>query len=591
MNETPLDEKSAWIAIFQNALRGGKLPTDWPEGGAEAREWRKMAEDLAEMREFALQLSFGSLSDTLGAKGQLAGSLKAVQASLRHLSWQVQQVAAGDLTQRIDFMGEFSAAFNRMTENLSQARAELRASEERYRKLVEASPDGILLTDLDGAITFVSPSTLGLFHAQEAGEINGRDILDWLPPDERPSYAETARKVLSGEASSARMTLFQRADGTTFPAEVYATAPRDEQGNASGLVLVIQDVSERRRREEQLHEQRALAEALRDSAAAINRAMNLEQVLDATLQNLGHVVPHDAVSILLLGADQVGRVARFSSYERLSPETEQSLLEREFTLANYSNLREMEASGKPLLIPDTRAFLWNFLEPMEWVRSYLGAPILLNEKPTGFLNLYSAEAGYFHEDHLARLAAFADQAAIGIQKARLFEELNRLATTDSLTGIPNRRHFFKQARIELSRRDRYGQDISSMMLDIDFFKEVNDTYGHAAGDQVLAGVAQVCHKTMRTVDLLARYGGEEFIFLLPETNLEQAQAAAERLRKAIEETRFETEAGAIAVTASIGVAGLNGEQPPNLDHLLIHADRALYEAKLRGRNQVKVYAP
>lgn len=169
------------------------------------------------------------------------------------------------------------------------------------------------------------------------------------------------------------------------------------------------------------------------------------------------------------------------------------------------------------------------------------------------------------------------------------EELERLANTDSLTGLANRRHFMDALGSELDRSQRYDRPLSLILLDLDHFKRVNDTYGHAAGDQVLKATADVMRSVCRDVDLPARLGGEELAILLPETRTEGALALAERLRERLERWDHRDEADApFTVTASIGVATREGQDRGSADGFLQRADAALYRAKAGGRNRVAV---
>ncbi|WP_320171001.1 diguanylate cyclase [Maridesulfovibrio sp.] len=167
------------------------------------------------------------------------------------------------------------------------------------------------------------------------------------------------------------------------------------------------------------------------------------------------------------------------------------------------------------------------------------------------------------------------------------DKLRKLATTDPLTGLANRRHFMESAEEALERSLRYGHELSLMMMDIDFFKNVNDMYGHDAGDDVLKGLAAAGLKILRQIDVFGRIGGEEFSILLPDTGLEGARIVAERLRQEIEKTRMITRSGELTITVSIGVANLN-EQTRSLEHLLKAADIGLYAAKHAGRNRVEI---
>ena len=171
----------------------------------------------------------------------------------------------------------------------------------------------------------------------------------------------------------------------------------------------------------------------------------------------------------------------------------------------------------------------------------------------------------------------------------LILELEQEVRRDSLTGVSNRRHFVATCQTELQRAARYRHPLALLMVDIDHFKKINDTYGHLAGDQVLRMVAQACAEAVRANDCLARLGGEEFAVLMPETMLDEAQAAAERLRLAVAQLRCPLQDKVVKPTVSIGVAAAD-ERGETLSSLMRRGDHAMYEAKARGRNQVVVAA-
>lgn len=175
------------------------------------------------------------------------------------------------------------------------------------------------------------------------------------------------------------------------------------------------------------------------------------------------------------------------------------------------------------------------------------------------------------------------------ERRRVEQELARLAQTDPLTGLANRRHFMAQAEEELSRTHRYGGPLSVLMVDIDHFKRVNDTYGHKTGDLVLRKFADLSRHMLRDIDTIGRIGGEEFAILLPETDGSRGREVAERLRSALAEAELPVEQGLpLRFTVSIGIASLAGPGV-NIDTLLNQADQALYEAKHAGRNRVRAY--
>lgn len=461
MSETQFSPKH-YLDVLRAVIRGDPLPENLPVQDVDPAEWRGLVEDYNAIREFAEKLSTGDLSSELKVKGTLAGYLKTLQANLRHLTWQVQRVAEGDLTQRVEFMGEFSIAFNKMTDSLQQAR---KAEEERL----------------------------------------------------------------------------------------------------------------------------LMAEVMRDVAAALNSALELKEVFQVVLDGASRLVPCEAASIMLVDSRHMVRMVSYRGFERMAPGTEELLRSARWSVKKFASLSAMTRNHQPYLIRDVRQSEWFFAPFSLWVRSYLGAPIVVRGEVAGFINLLSQTPQFFTEEHIGRLMTLANQAAVAVEKARLFERLQELATIDELTGLANRRHFFELADQAFLRAQRYHSRLAVLMLDVDHFKRVNDQYGHSVGDQVLQGVARLCRKNMRQVDIIGRYGGEEIAFVMPETGVEEARVAAERLCKIIATHSFETQAGQINVTVSLGVSGFR-EDDGALHFLLDRADQALYQAKQNGRNRVAMNA-
>ena len=175
------------------------------------------------------------------------------------------------------------------------------------------------------------------------------------------------------------------------------------------------------------------------------------------------------------------------------------------------------------------------------------------------------------------------------------QKLMALASIDDLTQLYNRRYFFERFNQEVERSKRYQRPLSCIIMDIDFFKHVNDSFGHLAGDQVLINIAQIVRKNCRQSDLPGRYGGEELIVLLPETEAVGAMNIADRIREMIEQHRTVDGKGmVIGVTVSIGVASLNGMELRNIENnelIIQRADDALLQAKKYGRNRIELYRP
>jgi diguanylate cyclase (GGDEF)-like protein len=217
-------------------------------------------------------------------------------------------------------------------------------------------------------------------------------------------------------------------------------------------------------------------------------------------------------------------------------------------------------------------------------------PILSDDEAIGALVVEGKEAGDISQHESGNAALLAAVARGPLEVGWEIEEVSKRARTDSLTGLANRRHFDEQLRREAAETDRFGGACSLIMIDLDYFKQVNDRFGHEAGDAVLKHVAQVLSDAVRTVDLCARYGGEEIVVLLPQTGHQGAVELAERLRQTLESRPALGAGRKIPVTASFGVATYPTPVPYG-DWLVLAADKALYEAKAAGRNCVKAIHP
>ena len=221
-------------------------------------------------------------------------------------------------------------------------------------------------------------------------------------------------------------------------------------------------------------------------------------------------------------------------------------------------------------------------------RAMLAVPILREHQLLGLVTTVDPEDGGFSDDDIESLSALAVQAGVAIENARLHRVVERQAVTDALTGLANRRQFYEVLGREYERSQRFGTPLSLILLDIDDFKQINDSRGHLAGDAVLHGVAATLAELIREIDMAARYGGEEFAILLPQTAQEGAALLAERLRREIASRPIRFGPDEIeGITASFGVAAGPEDSMTQID-LIASADAALYQAKRDGKNHVTV---
>ena len=218
------------------------------------------------------------------------------------------------------------------------------------------------------------------------------------------------------------------------------------------------------------------------------------------------------------------------------------------------------------------------------IRSIVYLPLSVADRTIGSLILASRKPNAYSRQHIKLLEKVALQIAAPIENAQLYARLEQKSRMDGLTGLFNRRHFEERLKEEVSRHSRYGDVFSIFMLDLDNFKAYNDTYGHVAGDILLAQVGKIIKSSIRSVDQAFRYGGDEFVVILPQTAVDDGYVVAERVRAQIAE---EMKKKALTVTCSIGLAGYPGDGAVS-DELVGAADNALYHAKQAGGDRVYV---
>jgi len=240
-------------------------------------------------------------------------------------------------------------------------------------------------------------------------------------------------------------------------------------------------------------------------------------------------------------------------------------------------VNDMTTDPRGVVVPGTE------MEP----QASIVVPLNVRGKVTGVLTVDRLFGRTFEEHELETVRLFANFAAIAIQNALSYEEMERQAISDGLTGLHNYRHFQDALEAAVSRAERYDETFCLLMMDLDHFKAVNDTIGHQKGDEVLRDVAAALRRCSRESDYLARYGGEEFVMILPKTSLDEAEVVAERVRAEV--AAVDVGARDLRVTVSVGVASYP-ESARDTDGVLGAADAALLRAKARGRNRVCLFS-
>jgi diguanylate cyclase (GGDEF)-like protein/PAS domain S-box-containing protein len=447
--------------------------------------------------------------------------------------------------------------------------------------LFECLSDSVLLINEKDLVIDVNEAARRLLNRSNE-ELIGRPVQEILA-----SYSSSLEHFLPEERISTDICLGEQPP-TYFHLRISPIF--NQQGQLRGRLIQLEDATERKLIEIKEKEQRQLAEALRDTAAVVNSTLDLDQVLGRILGNLEKVTFFESANIMLIDGN-VATLVRFQ-YHPDRPQ-HSSLYKKQFKVDEIYGIQEIVRTHQPCVIPEVDRYpQWVKVEGSEWIKSYVGVPIISGDEVVGIINLDSSVPGFFNQSHAERVQAFADQVAIAVQNARLYARLQELARTDTLTGLYNRGYFFTLAEREVERARRYKTPLSLILIDLDHFKEINDHFGHQTGDLALQVISGVCQKIVREVDIVGRYGGEEIMVLLPETGLNAALVTAERLRQQIAFLTIESKPAdnqvSIQVTASLGVAELN-DSCTTLELLIERADKALYQAKQEGRNYVRAF--
>lgn len=242
-------------------------------------------------------------------------------------------------------------------------------------------------------------------------------------------------------------------------------------------------------------------------------------------------------------------------------------------------------------VSDIKQFVMKVL-PLQFktdeARSVIAVPLFFEGDLIGVFGMLSKQKEFLDSRQISLVEVMCNQAATSIANAKMHAEIERMATTDGLTGLYNHRVFQQKLTEELKRSERQETPLSLLLTDIDFFKKVNDTHGHPVGDFVLKGVSRILQQEIRDIDIAARYGGEEFVVILPGTDSIGAKNIAERLRKAIMAETFSPDNRTLKVTMSIGIATVPADARTK-EELIEKADQALYHAKHNGRNQSVIW--
>ena len=459
--------------------------------------------------------------------------------------------------------------------------------ETRYGAVIESLPTMICRFTSDGSLTFVNRAFCYYFDKQR-DELLGSKYLDLQSPELRDQIQQNIASLSPANPFVTIETIYQRA-GENSRLQRWTI-----QGifNKTGAIVEIQavgnNIDSRSQSEATATQYAKELSALHTATKALLSTLDLEILLGQILDAAISAIPAAEKGMLYLIAHDTGRLEMRATlgYSESDPR-----IQKYGEAGSASYIEQVVQKRAPVRIDN----LGNTISSREHeqdqdeqsAQSAIAAPLIMENRILGALTLESLKQAAFSNSDLRLLVNFAITATAAIRNAQLHAEVHKMAITDALTGLYNRRGFYTMGEREFERTLRFNTSLSIILLDIDLFKQINDTYGHSVGDKVLQLVAEQTQRSVRKVDIVGRYGGDEFILLLPDTDRFGASAVADRLRKHISTISLQVENTPITISVSMGIVELI-PKIDKLEDLIKRADEALYVAKQSGRNRLEI---
>lgn len=531
------------IRYLHSLLKDSSIVPSIPDNLKEIEGFEEIDQIIRNLRQSIKLIGNGELSDQISGKGYLMGSIKSLQATLRNLIWHTKAISAGDFSHQVLFLGEFSDAFNSMVKELERNINEVKETKALFELFFEMIPDATMI---------VSVETLNIFDCNHKfEEITGlskkelygqslKDIRFFKDIHQEKRFVESVRGVERPQFLSLELDLY-----TDSYFQGLFSSSIINIDSEKYILSVIKNITEFKSLEKHLKDSEEIHRLLADNASDVIWTMDLT-----------------------------------GKFTYVSPSVEK--------LRGYTVEEVMAQTQAELLCPSSIVYLQKGLEdaiynvqnnlPFKVFRGDMEQPC--KDGSTVWTDLTVSGIYDKNGQFLGMLGVSRDIT----ERRQMEDQIRQLSEVDRLTQLYNRFKLDMSIRIEIERIKTSNSTCALIMLDIDNFKMVNDTYGHIVGDDVLKEFAQIIRNMIGKINIAGRWGGEEFMIILPESNADVGLTLAETLRKRISNHKF---SGVGHLTASFGVSEF--ERDITEIEFVSRADHALYEAKNSGKNCVCRY--
>lgn len=516
--------------------------------------------------------------------------MRGLTLPIQKLVLGTEKIAKQDLAYRIetkskDEIGQLVHSFNKMINDLQ----ETTVSKDYANNIMKSMDDALVVTSPGLTIQMVNEATCKLLDYTE-DELVGKPLA-MIFAEERTDTMPWLNDLIDKDGIHKIEKTYVSKDGRKIPVLFSGTVMRENHGNIQGIVCVALNIAGRKRVEEEL--KRAVEQ--RDTnikdlgylmyfSTLMNEDVREENLINHMVKALQEHFHPDILAVLA-----VDKVKNVFNASLITPPMSVNQLIRDEAISDPS-LCQVIRTGREFIVGDiNKDPSCDCIHYKMNEGGYVGFPLLTNGAASGMVLMVKREKGYWSNKEIHKLLlVYIGLTASALQRVKLMDITRRAAMTDALTGAYNRRFFDEMLKQQIALAKRRNESLGLVIADLDYFKKVNDTYGHIVGDQVLQQISRIMKNSIRSSDVLARYGGEEFVIIMPSIDSTNALKKAEGIRRHIESVRFnvDTFGRSIQITISIGVASFP-EHGAEYDTLVAAADSALYKAKKRGRNRVE----